>query len=55
MFNSTPVWNLRLLPFWYLGLILLAMLGAAEPRAAQLGLRSWSAAFGVSLRGTRGR
>ena len=28
--NSTPVWNLRLLPFWYLGLILLAMLGAAE-------------------------
>jgi hypothetical protein len=28
--NSTPVWNLRLLPFWYLGLLLLAMLGAAE-------------------------
>jgi hypothetical protein len=28
--DSTPVWNLRLLPFWYLGLILLAMLGAAE-------------------------
>ncbi|HMF03171.1 MAG TPA: 6-pyruvoyl-tetrahydropterin synthase-related protein [Acidimicrobiia bacterium] len=28
--HSTPVWNLRLLPFWYLGLILLAMLGAAE-------------------------
>jgi hypothetical protein len=28
--SSTPVWNLRLLPFWYLGLILLAMLGAAE-------------------------
>jgi 6-pyruvoyl-tetrahydropterin synthase related domain len=30
VFSSTPVWNLRLLPFWYLGLILLAMLGAAE-------------------------
>ncbi len=30
LFNSTPVWNLRLLPFWYLGLVLLAMLGAAE-------------------------
>ena len=30
VFNSTPVWNLRLLPFWYLGLILLAMLGLAE-------------------------
>lgn len=30
LFDSTPVWNLRLLPFWYLGLILLAMLGAAE-------------------------
>jgi hypothetical protein len=28
--QSTPVWNLRLLPFWYLGLLLLAMLGAAE-------------------------
>jgi 6-pyruvoyl-tetrahydropterin synthase related domain len=28
--NSTPVWNLRLLPFWYLGLLLLAMLGAVE-------------------------
>ncbi|HMG26613.1 MAG TPA: 6-pyruvoyl-tetrahydropterin synthase-related protein [Acidimicrobiia bacterium] len=28
--HSTPVWNLRLLPFWYLGLVLLAMLGAAE-------------------------
>jgi hypothetical protein len=28
--NSTPVWNLRLLPFWYLGLILVAMLGVAE-------------------------
>ncbi len=28
--HSTPVWNLRLLPFWYLGLLLLAMLGAAE-------------------------
>jgi hypothetical protein len=28
--NSTPVWNLRLLPFWYLGLVLLAMLGVAE-------------------------
>lgn len=28
--DSTPVWNLRLLPFWYLGLVLLAMLGAAE-------------------------
>src|SRR5215204_4763729 len=30
LFHSTPVWNLRLLPFWYLGLLLLAMLGAAE-------------------------
>jgi hypothetical protein len=30
LFQSTPVWNLRLLPFWYLGLLLLAMLGAAE-------------------------
>jgi hypothetical protein len=30
LFDSTPVWNLRLLPFWYLGLILLAMLGVAE-------------------------
>ena len=30
VFVLTPVWNLRLLPFWYLGLILLAMLGAAE-------------------------
>src|SRR5215216_1969956 len=30
VFSSTPVWNLRLLPFWYLGLMLLAMLGAAE-------------------------
>jgi hypothetical protein len=28
--DSTPVWNLRLLPFWYLGLLLLAMLGVAE-------------------------
>jgi hypothetical protein len=28
--QSTPVWNLRLLPFWYLALLLLAMLGAAE-------------------------
>jgi len=28
--HSTPVWNLRLLPFWYLGLVLLSMLGAAE-------------------------
>ncbi len=28
--HSTPVWNLRLLPFWYLGLLFLAMLGAAE-------------------------
>jgi len=30
LFHSTPVWNLRLLPFWYLLLVLLAMLGAAE-------------------------
>ena len=30
LFDSTPVWNLRLLPFWYFGLVLLAMLGAAE-------------------------
>src|SRR5947208_1473611 len=30
LFHSTPVWNLRLLPFWYLLLLLLAMLGAAE-------------------------
>jgi hypothetical protein len=30
LFDSTPVWNLRLLPFWYFGLILLAMLGVAE-------------------------
>src|SRR5262245_4149468 len=41
VFNSTPVWNLRLLPFWYLGLILLAMLGAAElaRSAAALAMR----------------
>src|SRR6266540_4799392 len=41
--HSTPVWNLRLLPFWYLGLLLLAMLGAAElirAVAAFLGHRS---------------
>ena len=30
LFDSTPVWNLRLLPFWYFGLLLLAMLGEAE-------------------------
>lgn len=30
LFDSTPVWNLRLLPFWYLGLLLVAMLGVAE-------------------------
>jgi hypothetical protein len=30
LLQSTPVWNLRLLPFWYLGLLLLAMLGVAE-------------------------
>lgn len=29
-FTDSPVWNLRLLPFWYLGLVLLAMVGAAE-------------------------
>src|SRR6266511_366862 len=43
LFHSTPVWNLRLLPFWYLGLLLLAMLGAAElvrAVAAFLGQRS---------------
>src|SRR5262249_39374759 len=28
--HSTPGWNLRPLPFWYLGLMLSAMLGAAE-------------------------
>ena len=28
--SSTPVWNLRLLPFWYLGVFLLAAIGAAE-------------------------
>ena len=38
VFNSTPVWNLRLLPFWYLGLILLAMLGAAELARGAAGL-----------------
>jgi hypothetical protein len=27
---DTPAWNLRILPFWYLGLFLLAALGAAE-------------------------
>src|SRR5680860_951888 len=28
--SATPVWNLRLLPFWYLGLFLLAAVGAGE-------------------------
>jgi hypothetical protein len=51
--NSTPVWNLRLLPFWYLGLILLAMLGAAElvRGAAALAVRGrepfWAPLFGA--------
>jgi hypothetical protein len=30
LFHRSPFQNLRLLPFWYLGLILVAMLGAAE-------------------------
>jgi hypothetical protein len=38
LFDSTPVWNLRLLPFWYLGLILVAMLGAAELARGAAGL-----------------
>jgi len=28
--SATPVWNLRLLPFWYLGIFLLVALGAGE-------------------------
>jgi hypothetical protein len=54
VFNSTPVWNLRLLPFWYLGLILLAMLGVAELArvAAALALRppfpSWRSSLQAS-------
>jgi hypothetical protein len=28
--GGTPVWNLRMLPFWYVGLVLVAALGAAE-------------------------
>ena len=50
--NSTPVWNLRLLPFWYLGLVFLAMLGAAELArgAAALAVRGrepfWDPLFG---------
>src|SRR5680860_382440 len=28
--SATPVWNLRLLPFWYLGLFLLTAVGAGE-------------------------
>jgi hypothetical protein len=44
--HSTPVWNLRLLPFWYLLLLLLAMLGAAELiRAAALVLGNRTDAF----------
>ena len=27
---DTPAWNLRFLPFWYLGLFLLAAVGVAE-------------------------
>jgi hypothetical protein len=30
VFTDSPVWNLRLLPFWYLGLVFLAMVGAGE-------------------------
>ncbi len=30
LIHKAPAWNLRLLPFWYLGLYLLAALGAAQ-------------------------
>jgi hypothetical protein len=51
LFDSTPVWNLRLLPFWYLGLILLAMLGAAELArgAAALAVRGTGLLSGPQL------
>src|SRR5215216_228292 len=53
VFSSTPVWNLRLLPFWYLGLILLAMLGAAELArgAAEFAVRGPQAFWESLLRG----
>src|SRR5215210_3004896 len=51
LLDSTPVWNLRLLPFWYLGLILLAMLGAAELArgAAALAVRGPDLLWGAPL------
>jgi hypothetical protein len=51
LFDSTPVWNLRLLPFWYFGLILVAMLGVAELArgAAALAARGSEAYWGPLL------
>jgi hypothetical protein len=45
--QSTTVWNLRFLPFWYLGIFLLMALGGAElvrgaAWAARRGAREWA-------------
>ena len=41
VFGKAPAWNLRLLPFWYLMLYLLAALGAAELARWVGQLASW--------------
>ncbi len=45
--QSTTVWNLRFLPFWYLGIFLLMGIGGAElvrgaAWAARRGAREWA-------------
>jgi hypothetical protein len=42
VFGKAPAWNLRLLPFWYLMLYLLAALGAAELARWSGSLAAWT-------------
>jgi len=43
---DTPAWNLRFLPFWYLGLFLLAAVGAAEVLRGLAAIASHTAEHG---------
>ena len=50
--QATPAWNLRFLPFWYLGVFLLMGLGVAEliRGAAWLARRTWVARNDIEAR-----